>query len=51
MNAIMLVNLALHALLLSAVGWILVRWGVRDARHRAWAALLVLASTSLWARN
>jgi hypothetical protein len=45
MNAITLVNLALHALLLSAIGWALVRWCVADARHRAWAAVLALLTS------
>lgn len=42
MNAITIINVALHALLLSALGWALVRWCVKDARHRAWASLLAL---------
>ena len=42
MNAIVLINVMLHVLLLSLLGWFLVRWCVSDARHRAWASLLVL---------
>src|SRR4051794_23312246 len=42
MNAILFANIALRALLLSAIGWALVRWCIRDARHRAWASLLAL---------
>src|SRR5690348_9127145 len=42
MNAITLTNIALQGLLLSAIGWALVRWCIRDARHRAWTALLAL---------
>ena len=42
MNAITLINVALHVLLLSALGWGMVRWCIPDARHRAWASLLVL---------
>ena len=42
MNIIMLINVTLHGLLLSSLGWFLVSWCVSDARHRAWTALLVL---------
>lgn len=42
MSAVTLVNMALHALLISVIGWGFVRWCVPDARHRAWASLLVL---------
>ncbi|MFZ4765032.1 MAG: M56 family metallopeptidase, partial [Roseimicrobium sp.] len=45
MSALSSLNVALHALLLSALGWGLVKWGVRDARHRAWAALVAACLT------
>lgn len=38
---------ALHALVISGVGWLLVRWGLRDARHRAWAAMVMALSAVL----
>ncbi len=41
MNAI---TLALQVLLVAAAGWLALRLGVRDARHRAWGALLVLGA-------
>lgn len=44
MNAVTTINVALHALLLSALGWVLVRWCVKDARHRAWASLLTVTA-------
>src|SRR2546423_1526390 len=51
MNAILFANIALRALLLSAIGWALVRWCIPDARHRAWASLIALhhCLMSLWA--
>lgn len=45
MSAIPFLNVALHALLISVLGWALVKWCVRDARHRAWAALLAVFIT------
>ncbi len=47
MSAVTAINVALHALLLSALGWCLVRWCVADARHRAWASLLVLLAAMI----
>ena len=47
MNEITLLNLGFQALALSALGWITLRSGIRDARHRAWTALLVLFTTAL----
>ncbi len=44
MKTILWWNLALHLLAFTAMGWVLVRWFLRDARFRAWA---VLASISL----
>lgn len=42
MNSITLLNIALHTLLLSMAGWMLVRGCLRDPRHRACAALVTL---------
>ena len=42
MNAFTFLNVALHSLLLSAFGLLVVLGFLRDARHRAWAALLTL---------
>lgn len=44
-------NLALHSLLLNALGWLAVRWCVRDARRRAHAAMMtiLLALIAPWA--
>lgn len=47
MNSIILVNIALHSLLLSIPGWILVRWVLRDARQRALASVLTMAAAAL----
>lgn len=44
MNAITWVNVALHALILSALGWLLVKVCVKDARHRAWASLIAVGA-------
>lgn len=44
MNTVLWWNLALHLLAFTAMGWVLVRWFLRDARFRAWT---VLASISL----
>ena len=42
MSSVTPLNFALHSLLLSVGGWMLVRWCLRDARQRAWAALAML---------
>jgi hypothetical protein len=47
MNEITLLNLGFQALALSALGWITLRSGIKDARHRAWTALLVLFTTAV----
>ena len=47
MNTIVLVNFAVHSLLLCLPGWILVRWVLRDARQRSWAAVITLGASSL----
>lgn len=38
MNTILWWNLALHLLAFTAMGWVLVRWFLRDARFRTWTA-------------
>lgn len=47
MNEITLLSLGLQAFALSAFGWIILRLGIKDARHRAWAALLVLLTSAV----
>ena len=47
MTEITLLNLGLQGFALSALGWITLRLGVKDARHRAWAALLVLLTSAI----
>lgn len=47
MNTTAFYSFALHALVISGVGWLLVRWGLRDARHRAWAAMVMALSAVL----
>lgn len=42
MSGIVLLNIAWQSLLFTAIGWAVVRWAIRDARHRAWTALLTL---------
>ncbi len=45
MNTVTLFSFALHTLVIAGIGWLLVRWGLRDARHRSWAALVMALST------
>ncbi len=41
MNTVTLFSFALHTLVIAGMGWLLVRWGLRDARHRSWAAAVM----------
>lgn len=47
MNEITLLHLGLQGLVLTAVGWITLRFLVKDARHRAWTAALSLLACTL----
>ncbi|MBL9145713.1 MAG: hypothetical protein JNM99_18690 [Verrucomicrobiaceae bacterium] len=47
MNTVTLFSFALHTLVIAGIGWLLVRWGLRDARHRSWAALVMALSALL----
>ncbi len=47
MNTTALLNLGLHSLVLAATGWLLVRWMLKDARQRAWTALMALLAAAL----
>lgn len=47
MNTVTLFSFALHTLVIAGMGWLLVRWGLRDARHRSWAALVMAVSALL----
>lgn len=42
MSGITLLNIAWQSLLFTAIGWAMVHWAIRDARHRAWTAVLTL---------
>lgn len=44
MNDTALINIGLQSLLPATAGWLLARWFIKDARHRAWTALLALAA-------